>query len=112
MNIEDKEELDEIIPTGYTSLNDECVRTNTLINDKANQGAKPYDHVMYRPNFTSNEIDEGFDMVVLNLITLMKPSWTAESQYPGDPYNHNLFKQYYSDHDPVIFRIKQSIDDD
>ena len=26
--------------------------------------------------------------------------------YPGDPYDHNLFRQYYSDHHPVIFRME------
>jgi len=66
MNIEDSIELVAIIPEGYLSLNDECVRTNTLINDNPGQGAKPYDHVMYRPEYTSDEIHEVFDMKVLN----------------------------------------------
>lgn len=112
MNIENKKELNTIIPAGYISLNDECRRTNTLINNSADSGARPYDHVMYRPKYTSNEIDEKFDFVVLNLNKLMKPSWVAKSKYPGDPYNHDLFRQYYSDHDPVIFRLKLSKDDD
>ncbi len=112
MNIEDKKELNEIIPKDFISLNDECVRTNTLINNTSTSGAKPYDQIMYRPEYTDNEIDKSFDMVVINLISIMKPSWTSDSDYPGDPYDHNLFKQYYSDHHPVIFRIKSSIDDD
>lgn len=112
MNIENKKELNEIIPTGYVSLNDECRRTNTLINNTADSGARPYDHVMYRPRYTSNEIDEKFDLVVLNLIKLMKPTRVSKVRYPGDPYNHNLFRQYYSDHDPVIFRLKLTKDDD
>jgi len=105
MNIEDSTELNEIIPAGYVSLNDECRRTNTLINDKKNQGAKPYDHIMYRPEFTGEEIDEEFDMIVLNLVDIMEQYWESEDPYPGNPYNHKLFKQYYSDHDPVVFRV-------
>ncbi|MDZ7603990.1 MAG: endonuclease/exonuclease/phosphatase family protein [Cyclobacteriaceae bacterium] len=105
MNIEDAEELAEITPSGFISLNNECYRTNTLQNNTANGGAKPYDHVIYRPAFTSEEIDEVFDIKVLNLIDSMKTSWTGSAPYPGNPYNHNEFKQYYSDHHPVIFRI-------
>ncbi len=105
MNIEDAEELAEITPLGFISLNDECYRTNTLKNSSTSGGAKPYDHVMYRPNATSEEIDEDFDIKVLSLIDSMKTSWTGSAPYPGDPYNHNEFRQYYSDHNPVIFRI-------
>jgi len=112
MNIEGKEELKKAIPSGFISLNDECNRTNTLINNSSDRGARPYDHIMYKTKYTSNEIDEQFNMIILNLIDLMKPYWISESQYPGDPYNHNLFKQYYSDHHPVLFRIKSSSDDD
>jgi len=107
MNIEDAQELAEDTPPGFISLNNECYRTNTLINTTASGGAKPYDHVMYRPAFTSEEIDEDFDIKVLNLIDSMKISWTGSAPYPGDPYNHNEFKQYYSDHNPVIFRIEE-----
>ena len=33
--------------------------------------------------------------------------------YPGDPYVHNTFKQYYSDHHPVVFRLAGTgVDDD
>jgi exonuclease III len=112
MNIEDVEELSEIIPEGYVSLNDECVRTNTLINNNSGQGAKPYDHVMYRPEYTSNEMNEEFDIVILNLIELMKGYWDEDSPYPGEPYDHNLFKQYYSDHNPVLFKLVSNGDDD
>jgi endonuclease/exonuclease/phosphatase family metal-dependent hydrolase len=112
MNIEDKEELSKDIPSGFISLNGKCLRTNTLINKTSDRGARPYDHIMYRPKYTSSEIDEKFNMVILNLIDLMKPYWISENQYPGDPYNHNLFKQYYSDHHPVFFRLKSNPDDD
>lgn len=105
MNIEDADELSSALPTGFISLNDECYRTNTLINNDPDQGAKPYDHVMYKPADTSEEIDEEYDLVVLDLIDMMEEYWTSSEPYPGDPYDHNLFKQYYSDHHPIVFRI-------
>lgn len=105
MNIEDSTELAEFLPEGYVSLNDECRRTNTLINTKPGNGAKPYDHVLYRPEFTSEEIDEAYDLEVVDLVSSMRTSWRREEPYPGDPYDHNLFKQYFSDHHPVVFRM-------
>ncbi|MFB0565772.1 MAG: hypothetical protein ACETWK_08860 [Candidatus Aminicenantaceae bacterium] len=109
MNIEDKEELEDAAPSGFVSLNDECVQTNTKV-DKP----RPYDHVMYNPAFTI-EIDDDFDFKVIDLIKAMKTYWEQSSTepYPGDPYNHNLFYQYYSDHHPVLFRmIVPESDDD
>ncbi|MCH8905523.1 MAG: hypothetical protein IH840_00410 [Candidatus Heimdallarchaeota archaeon] len=111
MNIKDSAELASITPEDFLSLNDECRVTNTLIRDDGS-GGKPYDHVMYNP-VHSIEIDKGFDMEVINLIDEMESYWTSSEPYPGNPYNHNLFKQYYSDHHPVIFKmIIPEIDDD
>ena len=45
------------------------------------------------------------DVFVLDLFDLMKEYWTSTDPYPGDPYDHNLFRQYYSDHHPIVFRI-------
>lgn len=116
MNIEDKEELDNLDLDGYTSLYSNCVRTNTIINLNVNAGAKPYDHVMYNVAHTSNEIDMDYGFKVINLINSMKPYWTSISPYPGN-YNfkgaHDLFRQYYSDHHPVVFQmVEPSFDDD
>jgi len=107
MNIEDEDELVDATPSGYLSLNDECRITNTNIN-----GPKPYDHVMYNTTFTT-EIDTEFDLKVINLIGLMEPLWLlTDVNYHGNPYNHNLFKQYYSDHHPVVFVMKVPDEDD
>ena len=108
MNIENQEELTNATPAGYLSLNDECVPTNTNIN-----GPKPYDHVMYNKLYTK-EIDEEYDFKVVNLILAMKPFWGGSSTdaYPGDPYNHNEFRKYYSDHHPVLFMITIPENDD
>jgi len=67
---------------------------------------------MFNPRFTT-EIDQGFDMVVVNLVETMKKFWAASGPYPGDPYDHNRFRQHYSDHHPVVFRmIVPEVDDD
>ena len=109
MNIGNCAELKDVTPIGYLSLNDECVPTHTNLNSP-----KPYDHIMYNTTHTKNEIDTNFDFKVVNLIDAMKTYWSASSTnpYPGDPYNHNEFRKYYSDHHPVEFRIKVTNDDD
>ena len=112
MNIKDAAELSDATPSGFLSLNDELRRTNTLINSTPTQGAKPYDHIMYNVANTQGEIDIEFDMNVIDLIEAMRSSWTSSDPYPGDPYDHNLFKQYYSDHHPVEFKMIVSQDDD
>jgi len=110
MNIEDQVELVVNTPEGFHSLNDECRKTNTIMTPG---GERPYDHVMYDTLYTVTEIDRQFDFDVIDLIEAMRPSWTSGDPYPGDPYDHNLFKQYYSDHHPVIFRmVTPSRDDD
>ena len=106
MNIYNYEELMNVIPDGFVSLNDECRRTNTSATPQ------PYDHVMYIPEYTS-EIDSLFDMKVIDLIEAMRGYWNPEDGvYPGDPYVHNTFRQYYSDHHPVEFRMVMSEDED
>jgi len=102
MNIEDSTELAGVIPEGYLSLNNECRQTNTL---QGSGKAKPYDHIMYNVKHTAGNIDKAFDCRVVDLIEVMKNHWNKDEQYPGDPYHHNTFKQYYSDHHPVEFRL-------
>lgn len=109
MNIYNAEELTAVTPVGYLSLNDECRLTNTLSID-ASKG-EPYDHVMYNTRNTI-EINANYDLSVVNLIDVMKPYWTISEPYPGDPYDHNTFKQYYSDHFPVVFRMITPAHDD
>jgi endonuclease/exonuclease/phosphatase family metal-dependent hydrolase len=107
MNITGYDELRDATPGGFKSLNDECRATNTNVN-----GPKPYDHVMYRSRFTK-EVDKHFDFRVYNLIEAMRPFWEFDEPYPGGlvnpiekpEYNHNEFRKYYSDHDPVVFRM-------
>ena len=105
-NIEDAEELADATPMGFLSLNDECRSTNTNVN-----GPKPYDHVFFQPSFTT-EIDRDYDMTVVDLVKAMQPLWKETEPYPGQPYDHNEFRKWYSDHDPVVFRMQMGRDDD
>ena len=107
MNIKDCDELKAVTPPGFVSLNDKCVPTNT-----SPRSPKPYDHVMYRPQFSASEIDTDFGLEVINLIEAVRPLWTGTSSFPGDPYDHDEFRTRFSDHHPVHFRIKAGTDDD
>lgn len=109
MNIEDECELQDATPAGFVSLNNECVQTNT--NQRAGT-AKPYDHVMFRPAH-STEIDNQFDFKVIDLIAATRGSWNdSDGEFPGDPYDHNRFRAYFSDHHPVRFRFNIPDQDD
>jgi hypothetical protein len=67
---------------------------------------------MYNTTYTT-EMDTDFDLVVIDLIEAMHSLWTdPAASYPGDPYDHNLFSQCYSDHHPVVFRIAIPAEDD
>lgn len=105
MNIEDCEELAKVMPVGFASLNDTCFPTNTNLN-----GPKPYDHVLYRPANSSEILPE---FSVLNLIEAAEPFWNRSiGAFPGTPYDHNTFRQYYSDHHPVVFELVLDQGDD
>jgi endonuclease/exonuclease/phosphatase family metal-dependent hydrolase len=107
MNINNKAELDLVTPSGWVSLNDELDKTNTAAGTD-----KPYDHVMYRPQHTT-EMDTAFDQRELPLIADMEPLWHGPGTYPGNPYVHNTFRRYFSDHVPISFKLNiPSTDDD
>lgn len=107
MNIQDCEELEEITPAGLLSLNDECRDT------VPSKGSKPYDHVMFAPERTT-EIDRTYDLHVIDLVKEMRPRWSVVGNgvYPGSPYKSRIFPKYFSDHHPVHFRISIKTDDD
>ena len=105
-NIQGQAELRAVIPAGMVSLNADCVGTNV-----SPKSPKPYDQVFFSPTYTT-EIDRGFGFRVVNLIEEMRSRWTSSAPYPGDPYQPNVFRYYYSDHNPVVFRIKVPDRDD
>lgn len=107
MNIKDEAELLSATPEGFVSLNDECYATNTNLTNP-----KPYDHVMYQPLYTT-EIDTIMDIHVIDLVETVRPYWVStDVDFPGDPYDHNLFRQYYSDHNPIVFTMVIPEEDD
>jgi endonuclease/exonuclease/phosphatase family metal-dependent hydrolase len=106
MNIQNPGELQADTPANFISLNQACVPTN--VNPSS---PKPYDHVMFDPRFTT-EIDRNYGFKVVNLIEAMRPYWHQAEPYPGDPFQQNTFRFYYSDHDPVVFHIQVPDADD
>lgn len=59
-------------------------------------------------NGVAVSLQASFGFKPINLIEAMRPVWTAKftRRYPGGPpYDHNAFRRYYSDHDPVEFRL-------
>lgn len=105
-NIQNQPELHASMPAGLVSLNDDCVATNV-----SPKSPKPYDQVFFDPVHTT-EIDRSFGFQVINLIEAMRSQWNDTGPYPGDPYLTNVFRLYYSDHDPVAFRIQIPSQDD
>jgi len=106
MNLQNRNEYLRALPSGFASLNDACLATNVSPSDP-----RPYDQVMFDPTFTS-EIDRGRGIHVIKLIEALRSSWHGSAPYPGDPYNSSKFALTYSDHNPVVFRIKVPDRDD
>lgn len=107
MNIQDCTELVDALPSGYQSLNASCLATNV------GRTGKPFDHVMYRPQSTANDIDP-HHFVPLDLVRLMEPSWdTTDGDYPGGAgFDVATYGAYYSDHKPVEFKLIYGVRDD
>ena len=105
-NIQNPAELQADTPANFISLNAACVPTN--VNPS---GPKPYDQVMFDPRYTT-EIDRNFGFKVVNLIEAMRSTWHGPDPYPGDPFQQNVFRFYYSDHNPVVFHIQVPAADD
>ncbi len=109
LNIENARELSEATSgTNFHSLNTLAqFPTNTNIN-----GPKPYDHVIFSPGDTT-EVQPLRNFEVLDLLTLTQDDWFASPyQSPANPYVHNQFRMYYSDHNPIAFDLVCSADDD
>ena len=99
MNISNAQELKDVIPFGFVSLNEKCRSTVTDISS-----SKPYDHVLFNP-IQVHEIDNHFDLKVLDLARALEGMWREDDPFPGAPYDHKRFKQHYSDHHPILFRL-------
>lgn len=103
MNIYTQAEVLANLPAGYRSLNEQCLPTTVT-----GEG-KPYDQVFYSEAHTLGDLKG--DFTVVNLAEVMRPYWTSTEPYPIN--NSNLFFQYYSDHNPVVFTmISDGVDED
>jgi len=108
MNFQDCDEMHAALPTGFESVNDGCLPTNTHTGAGK---AKPFDHVLFRrADTTELDLEAGF--FVIDLIEEMRPFWNGPGAYPGEPYDHNRFRAVYSDHDPVDFVMSIPAADD
>ena len=68
---------------------------------------------MYNVSHTSGEIDLEYDLeVMIDLVATMIAFWDHEAPYVGNPYNPDQFRQFYSDHNPIAFRLIITDDDD
>lgn len=105
-NMEDCDELGRVMPEHYQSLNAICKPTNT--DDAA---PKPYDHVLYHNEY-SKEIDHRKGLDVLDIVPYMRKLWKYKKLYPGDPYQPEEYPRYYSDRQPVVFRVFTDKKDD
>lgn len=112
MNIQDESEYKEVLPGGWVSLNDSCVTTN-VAGSKNENNRKPYDHVMYRPTFTANDLDLVFDVQVVDIFEKYYDQWALEN--PNKAASSGWvasFAAKYSDHHPIVFRLKYGVGDD
>lgn len=132
MNIENCSELSNFLPENYISLNSKCLPTNTL---QKLGGQKPYDHVVFNSQAKNSDRIILDSFIVDDLINEMEDRWynvnpSASKEkcsntelkftpldlcYPGGikvkdspfrlHYNHDQFRQTYSDHHPIRFQI-------
>jgi len=108
MNLQDTTEVRSALPQGYTTLNTRGLPTNC-----STKSPKPFDQVMYMSAHTLRDLDSAQPFTVIDLMQAMQPYWTdPATTYPGQPYDGNLFPQYYSDHHPVSFGLKYGVKDD
>lgn len=109
MNLHNCNEVSDVLPRGYLSLNSACVQTTTNPNTPY-----PYDQAMYSLSYSKEvQLDNNFH--VINLVDAMRSHWPADSNaaYPGGPpYDHNEFRKHFSDHNPVTFKMVSATDDD
>jgi len=103
MNIQNCTELASATPPDFVSLNSSCLPTNTA------PTKKPYDHVMYCPEYT-HEVKDCF--IIVDLVKKMREFWTGPEPYPGNPYDHYKFRSAYSDHNPIVFSLQVPDSDD
>lgn len=112
MNIQSQSEFQHVLPAKWESLNDECRATN-LAAARNPDNQKPYDHVVYYPEFTANDLDLEYDLQILNIYEQFYPNWAAQNASSAASSSWvTSFGAVFSDHYPVTFRLKYGVKDD
>ncbi|MCF8465542.1 MAG: hypothetical protein K9G41_11915 [Flavobacteriales bacterium] len=112
MNIQSSGELTMVIPPKWLSLNDECRATN-VASAKRPDSSKPFDHVMYFPEYTARDLDLFYDFQLVDLFTACYPKWALENESSAASSSWvNSFGSVFSDHYPVTFNMVYGVADD
>jgi endonuclease/exonuclease/phosphatase family metal-dependent hydrolase len=90
----------------FKSLNADCQFTNTKIYEALSKG-KPYDHVFYRTASVEDLVPNSF-----KVIDLMAELIKLAPDQVSTSYNHDQFRQRFSDHLPIEFKIVTGKDSD
>ncbi len=90
----------------FRSLNAACQFTNTKVYESEAKG-KPYDHVFYRTASVEDLVPNSFAV-----IDLMSELIKIAPDKVSSTYNHDQFRQRFSDHLPIHFQIITGRDSD
>ena len=90
----------------FRSLNASCQFTNTKVYESQSKG-KPYDHVFYRTASVEDLVPNSFAV-----IDLMAELIKIAPDKVSTTYNHDEFRQRFSDHLPIQFKIVSGKDSD
>lgn len=107
-NIYKKEEFISFKDKGITSLNENCLNTNSSLYRGASKG-HPYDHVFYTTFSKEDLILNSFEVVDLKKEIIEN---STPGQFTLEPYEHDYFRTKFSDHLPVTFKLVTGKDKD
>lgn len=105
-NIYRKDEFTAFEQQDFRSLNSDCQFTNTKVYESTSKG-KPYDHVFYRTASVEDLVPNSFEVIDLRA-ELIK----IAPDKVNSTYNHDEFRQRFSDHLPIRFQIVTGKDSD
>ncbi|MBK8498914.1 MAG: hypothetical protein IPL52_08880 [Flavobacteriales bacterium] len=108
MNFYTCDEMRAALPAGYASLNAGCFITNIAAVEE-----HPYDHVLYRVADSENDVISDY-FRVLDLQDLMESKWDVTGMaYPTvPPKQSSQYGTYFSDHNPIEFKLRYGVRDD
>lgn len=107
-NIYTQSEFIKYKESSITSLNEECLKTNSKCYESITKG-QPYDHVFYTSNSKEDILEYSFEVIDLKseIMNCSKPNL-----FSLEPYDHDYFRTRFSDHLPVSFKLVTGRDTD